>query len=159
ASARRFDAPAGGTPIFAGPGALWARNQLGVIASDTAPDDLATMARRYNVATPQASFVVLETPNDYVQANIEPPSSYPKALRQQYQSLKARADEQKVADRKQRFDTVLAAWEQEKTWWSKEFKGKSTKQIKTDADGSGGDDERDRPRPAEARPTTAAAPP
>ncbi|HVY89040.1 MAG TPA: VIT domain-containing protein [Hyphomonadaceae bacterium] len=156
-SPRKFDAPAGSAPIFAGPGALWARNRLGVIASDTAPEDLASMARRYNVATPQASFVVLETPNDYVQANIEPPSTYPKALRQQYAALKAEADEEKVADRKQRFEAVLAAWQEEKDWWKKEFKGKSTKQIKDDADG-GDRERRATSAPALALPAPAPAP-
>ncbi len=66
ANPRRFTASANRTPTFAGPGALWARQRLGVEATEKKPDDLAAMARRYNVATPQASFVVLETPNDYV---------------------------------------------------------------------------------------------
>src|SRR5262249_7271491 len=60
---RTFSPSAGGVPVFAGPGAIWARHRLGVVASDWAPEDLARMARRYNVATPQASFVVLESPN------------------------------------------------------------------------------------------------
>jgi hypothetical protein len=157
AGPRRFNAPSGITPIFAGPGALWARYRLDVVASDRPPEELAAMARRYNVATPQASFVVLESPNDYVQSDIEPPSTYPKALRQQYVALRRQADEAEVAERKSRFETVLASWDNQKEWWGTTFKGVRSKDALKQAE-----DERDRPRP-ELRPNapapTAAPPP
>lgn len=122
AGPRRFGAPER-ADIFAGPGALWARHRLGVVASDLPPDDLAKMARRYNVATPQASFIVLESPNDYVQSDIEPPATYPKALRQQYVSLRRNADEAEVQARAGRLDVVASLWGNQKEWWNQELKG------------------------------------
>ena len=126
---RRFAVPERGTPVFAGPGALWARHRLGVVAADLPPDELAKMARRYNVATPQASFVVLETPNDYVLSDIEPPETYPKALRQQYISLRRAADDAEESTRSRRLDLVAGLWENQKDWWSTKFDGRTAKQT------------------------------
>ena len=89
---RRFDLRTTVSVPFAGPGALWARHRLGVVAAETNPDELAALARRYNVATPQASFIVLETPADYVEAKINPPLSYPRELRAAYADLREAAD-------------------------------------------------------------------
>ncbi|MDP3493128.1 MAG: VIT domain-containing protein [Hyphomonadaceae bacterium] len=123
-SPRRFTSSSSRTPNFAGPGALWARQRLGVEASEKKPDDLAAMARRYNVATPQASFVVLEAPNDYVQSDIAPPSSYPKQLQVQYAELRANADRSERTAREGRLTQVVAMWDAQKTWWDKKFDGK-----------------------------------
>ncbi len=121
---RRFTASSSRTPTFAGPGALWARQRLGVEATEKKPDDLAAMARRYNVATPQASFVVLEQPRDYVDSDIVPPSNYPKQLQVQYASLRASADAAESRTQEMRLTQVVAMWEEQKTWWAKKFDGK-----------------------------------
>ncbi len=123
-TARRFTAGSARTPIFAGPGAIWARQRLGVEASEKKPDDLAAMARRYNVATPQASFVVLETPNDYVESDIAPPSNYPKGLQTQYAELRATADRLERTKQEGRMTEVVRLWEAQKAWWNKTFDGK-----------------------------------
>ncbi len=153
---RRFNAPARSAPVFAGPGALWARYRLGVVAADLAPDELAKMARRYNVATPQASFVVLESPNDYVQSDIEPPSTYPKALRQQYVSLRREADQDESRAREQRLVTVAANWSSQKEWWGTKFTGArkqdKAKMASLDRDASNFADGAPRPAPVAAPP-------
>jgi hypothetical protein len=123
-TARRFTAGSNRTPTFAGPGAIWARQRLGVEASEKKPGDLAAMARLYNVATPQASFVVLETPNDYVEADIAPPSNYPKALQTQYAELRASADKAERTRQEGRMTEVVRLWEAQKVWWNKTFDGK-----------------------------------
>lgn len=125
ATARRFEIPAVRLVTFAGPGALWARHHLGVIAADAKPDDLAATARRYGIATPDASFVVLETPNDYVQADIAPPDSYPKQLRAAYAELRDRADKDLRNHQEARLTKVVGLWEKQKAWWASEFNGPS----------------------------------
>lgn len=129
-SPRRFTASSNRTPAFAGPGAIWARQRLGVEASEKRPDDLAAMARRYNVATPQASFVVLETPNDYVDSDIAPPSNYPKALQTQYAELRANADRTERTKQEGRMTEVVRLWDAQKAWWTKPFDGKVPKSEK-----------------------------
>jgi hypothetical protein len=129
ASPRSFAPPQRMSSIFAGPGAIWARQRLGVAAADLPPDELAKMARRYNVATPQASFVVLETPNDYVQSDIEPPTTYPKALQQQYVSLRKNADQADERAQASRLDRVASIWQGQKDWWSQKFTGKKRQEL------------------------------
>jgi len=127
---RRFTSTAGRTITFAGPGALWARQRLGVEATEKKPDDLAAMARRYNVATPQASFVVLESPNDYVQSDIAPPANYPKQLQVQYAALRADADRAERATQEGRLTQVVAMWDAQKLWWDRKFDGKAPESEK-----------------------------
>lgn len=157
ATARRFTASSSRTPTFAGPGAIWARQRLGVEASEKKPDDLAAMARRYNVATPQASFVVLETPNDYVESDIAPPSNYPKALQTQYAELRANADRAERTKQEGRMTEVVRLWEAQKVWWNKSFDGKvpeSEKKAMRDRDSANESMARPMPSP----PPVASAP-
>lgn len=156
ATPRRFTSSAARTPDFAGPGALWARQRLGVEASEKRPDDLAAMARRYNVATPQASFVVLETPNDYVQSDIAPPSSYPKQLQLQYAELRANADKAERAAQEVRLTQVVSLWEAQKTWWNKSFDGTVPESEKKAAAAAARDRDSNQ---AMARPSPSAPPP
>ncbi len=123
AQARRFDVAQADEARFSGPGALWARHRLGVIEAETKPDDLAAMARRYNVATPQASFIVLESPGDYVESDIEPPATYPKELRIAYGDMRDRADRAERDRQERRLTEVVGLWEQQKVWWEKKFDG------------------------------------
>lgn len=150
---RRFTASSSRTPTFAGPGALWARQRLGVEATEKKPDDLAAMARRYNVATPQASFVVLEAPRDYVDSDIVPPSNYPKQLQVQYASLRASADAAESRTKDMRITQAVAMWEEQKAWWGRKFDGKVPESEKRAmaAESSA------MPRPAPSAPPPAAA--
>ncbi len=151
AAPRRFTASSNRTPTFAGPGALWARQRLGVEATEKKPDDLAAMARRYNVATPQASFVVLETPNDYVQSDIAPPSNYPKPLQAQYAELRADADRAERTAQEGRLTQVVAMWNAQKLWWDKKFDGTVPESEKKLAANSTRDRD-NAPRPSMAAP-------
>jgi hypothetical protein len=128
AQPRRFDVSDRGER-FAGPGALWARHRLGVIETETKPDDLAAMARRYNVATPQASFIVLESPADYVQSKIAPPESYPKELRIAYGNLRDNADRAQRDGKERRLTEVVSLWEQQKAWWERKFDGEDSREF------------------------------
>ena len=152
---RRFTATSVRTPAFAGPGALWARQRLGVLATEKKPDDLAAMARRYTVATPQASFVVLEQPRDYVESDIAPPPSYPKALQAEYAGLRASADRAERDAKEGRLAQVVAMWDAQKQWWARKFDGRipDAERKAAMADGAA------RMRAEAPRPTAAPPPP
>jgi len=152
AQARRFDV-SGPSERFAGPGALWARHRLGVIEAETKPDELAAMARRYNVATPQASFIVLESPADYVQAKIEPPDTYPKELRTAWASQRDSLDRAERDKRERRMTEVVGLWEQQKKWWERKFDGAEDPSTRKMAEAPAG------ARPAPAPTMAAPAPP
>ncbi len=127
---RRFDLRTTVSVPFAGPGALWARHRLGVVAAETSPDDLAALARRYNIATPQASFIVLETPADYIETKINPPLSYPRELRAAYADLREAANADASEHRAERLTQVVDLWEAQKDWWKRDFTGPDPKKDK-----------------------------
>jgi hypothetical protein len=131
-SPRRFKAP-DRARYFAGPGAIWASRRLGAVAADMAPDQIARMARRYNVATPQASFVVLESPGDYVEARITPPDSYPKVLRAQYDDIFQRKELEDSRRKEARVGEVASLWKAQQTWWTTKFDGKAKAERKKTA--------------------------
>jgi len=144
---RRFDLRSTVSVPFSGPGALWARHRLGVVAAETNPDEMAALARRYSIATPQASFIVLETPADYVEAKIAPPLSYPRDLLAQYADLREEADVGIANHRAERLTQVVALWEAQKAWWKRDFTGPDPKR-----------DVKPRPSPSAAEPEARAAP-
>jgi hypothetical protein len=114
---RRYAMSTFATPLFDGTGALWAADQIGGGAADMAAADLLAMARRYSVASPLASFIVLETANDYAQAGIDPPASYPKDQRAQYAALKAQRDAVLANQKENRLALVLQGWSARQDWW------------------------------------------
>ncbi len=118
---RSYRAASPVTPMFAGPGALWASRRLAAIGDDAGPDERIAFARRYAVASPQAAFVVLETPADYARSEIEPPASYPKDLRAQYDALRADQARQKDARQQQLAGQVRGTWADVVRWWETKF--------------------------------------
>ncbi len=117
----RFVRPAIAPPLFSGTGALWASRRIAADASDMRTSDLVVLSRRYSVASPLASFIVLEQPADYVEANIPPPQSYPKALQDRYAVLRADADAGLASRQAGRLNEVAALWDVQRAWWGQKF--------------------------------------
>jgi tetratricopeptide (TPR) repeat protein len=108
-------------PLFSGPGALWASRRIAADSNEMRTADLVALSRRYSVASPLASFIVLEQPADYVEANIPPPQSYPKALQDQYAAMRASADQQITMRQAGRLNEVVALWDAQRAWWGQKF--------------------------------------
>lgn len=105
-------------PSFEGPGALWAAQHLAVVRDTMRIEDLAAEARRYSVATPGVSFIVLETPEDYVDSGFVPPDSYPKDLRERYDVVQRMFAEQSAERDQQHYAQIVRQWEQRQAWWA-----------------------------------------
>jgi tetratricopeptide (TPR) repeat protein len=105
-------------PIFNGTGALWAANVIGGNERNLSKDAMLKLARRYSVASPIASFIVLETPRDYAQAEIDPPSSYPKAQRAEYDTLRMIAAGELARRKENQLAGVTSLWNERKSWWT-----------------------------------------
>ncbi len=111
----------GNEAAFDGEAALVARDRLALLGATQQRADFVALSRRYGIASPSLSFVVLETPQDYVTADVAPPASYPAEDRTQYADLKRDADTQKDKDRQERLTKVVAAWADEIKWWETTF--------------------------------------
>ncbi|MDB5471927.1 MAG: hypothetical protein JWR84_3487 [Caulobacter sp.] len=120
---RRYS-PSRGTPRrHDAAGAFWGVRQIADAEVSDRPDTdrLVALARRWSVATPVASFIVLETMQDYAEADIEPPAGVGKTALAEYREL---ADERRKEEREaraDRLDDLITAWDEQKAWWNTRF--------------------------------------
>ncbi len=118
---RRYPVTSLAAQDFNGPGALWASSRIASASSEIGPEQTLALARRYSVASPAASFIVLETPEDYAQAGIDPPSSYPKENRVRYDAQRQMLAQNRQELERNRLKFVLAGWAEQRRWWDKKF--------------------------------------
>lgn len=117
---RTYDAPPAPAADSNGAAALWAAERVAVIAArdDVERRELVEFSRRYSVASPEVSFIVLETGRDYADAGIEPPASLPAAMRQDYAAARERMKEAETGQRARRLASVVSQWEEMRRWWA-----------------------------------------
>jgi tetratricopeptide (TPR) repeat protein len=119
---RRYELKPAREARFDGAGALWAFDQIALVgAGDSAHAQVLAISRQYSVASPALSFIVLENPGDYVEADIAPPANYPKEAMDEYREAKAEHDEQRRTDADERLGEVIEAWDHQKEWWARVF--------------------------------------
>jgi Vault protein inter-alpha-trypsin domain/Uncharacterized protein conserved in bacteria (DUF2135) len=144
-----------GQPVVAhdGLGDLWARDRLAELDAGDQPDRERSLgfARQYQIAAGDATFLVLESLQDYITAEIAPPESAGKPMQATYaQAVEANARTKERAAAA-RLDQVVAEWQEQKAWWAR--KNVALKDAK-------GDDEIESPhRELHAHRVTEASPP
>jgi hypothetical protein len=105
------------------PGALWAAQHVQMLGDDPSRHQaMVDFARRYHVAGPAMSLLVLESPDQYLRAEIAPPAGFPADWMAEYREAKKEKDETAADDRRERFEFVVKEWADRKTWWTKRFK-------------------------------------
>lgn len=107
------------TAAFAGEAVLLASRRLAALEGNADRDAFVALSRRYSVASETLSFIVLETVNDYVESDIDPPATYPQLA--EYRVRKAAAAKGLAERNSGRFDAVLIAWRDEVLWWETKF--------------------------------------
>lgn len=116
------DLPAGTAPAsFDGEGQMLASGALADLGAPDRRADYVALSRRYGIASPSLSFLVLESPDDYVDADIAPPASYPATLRNDYDEQRREADEEKAQVRSERLERVIESWTEQVAWWERRF--------------------------------------
>jgi hypothetical protein len=127
---RRYSAA--GAPIATdAPGALWATDRVAELADDPAHHAaMVETARRYQVAGPGMSFLVLETPEQYLRADLSPPEGFSVEWLAQYREARQDWDKEHRDDRQKRLAFVLDEWRERRIWWNKRFSPLSSIQLK-----------------------------
>ena len=111
---------------FAGTGALWAGSRIHELAGDAEQDaELRDLSQRYSIASPAMSFIVFEAPEDYINARVAPPASYPAELLEEYREEKLDADEEAAERKAEWLEELLEAWQEQKEWWTEEYESES----------------------------------
>ena len=127
---RRYNA--GAASIAAeGPAALWAAARVADLADDPAQHAaMADTARRYQVAGPGMSFLVLERPDQYLRADLTPPDGFSKEWLAQYGKAKQDQDNARRDARQARLDFVVGQWRDRRAWWATRFVPATRDQVK-----------------------------
>ncbi len=98
-----------------------ALDQLARLSTSERRADYVATSRRYSVASPSLSFLVLESAADYVAATVDPPSSLPEEVRAEIARARTEADASKAAAVKVHLDQVASDWAEVVKWWSTKF--------------------------------------
>lgn len=146
---------------WSGAAALWAANRLAVrsAAGRETREALVAFARRYSVAGPDISFLVLETAQDYARSKIEPPANFPADQVAEYRELVAEAAEEEAEARRDRLSELVQSWEAQKKWWAARFDPNAKANPDQGARGGRAASEPLPPPPAEPAPAPTAVPP
>jgi vault protein inter-alpha-trypsin-like protein len=125
---RRYAPVAARTARFDGAAALWAADRVALLAAeDGAHEEFVELSRRYSVASPGLSFLVLEAALDYVEADIAPPPNYPAERLAEYREIKAAYDDAWREAQSGRLDRVVESWQEVVDWWNTDFDPRARK--------------------------------
>jgi hypothetical protein len=104
------------------PGALWASQQVHVLGDKpNLRKAMTELARRYSVAGPEMSFLVLERPDQYLRAELLPPKGFDIRWMSDYRAQQQDHNAQSLNRKRTRFDFVVNAWQARKAWWDARF--------------------------------------
>ena len=101
-------------------GALWAADAIEALAENPLMrDTMHKMAQSHQVASPTMAFMVLDRPDQYLRANIEPPVGYDEEWMEEYRELAAERKKEQDDARKEKLELAVESWAERKTWWNK----------------------------------------
>lgn len=101
---------------------FWAQKKINQLAvfPDKNKEELVRLGRRFGLVTPGTSLLVLETLEQFVEHNIEPPESHPE-LRNQWLKRMDELWATKNAKQKEKIEQVVALWNVRVEWWNQDF--------------------------------------
>lgn len=112
------------------PAAVWASQRVAQLAEEPlAHDQMATLARQYQVASPTMAFLVMERPDQYLRAHIRPPAGFSQEWMEEYRQSKREREVSEAESRAERLKYVLGEWNKRKEWWSERFTPLSREQV------------------------------
>jgi len=93
--------------------------QLSVRADDN-EDELLALGQKFGIVSPVTSLIVLDTLDQYVRNEIEPPASMPELRSQWADAMRNKTKVQKQT-REQKLEQVIALWNARLQWWNTDF--------------------------------------
>jgi hypothetical protein len=119
---RRYTPSLSRRAAFDPAGALWAADRVARYAAEEgAREKLVQLSRRFSVASPHMSFLVLESPRDYVDADLEPPSTYPPQRMAEYREARREREQWQRESRAERIEELVEGWRDVVAWWETPF--------------------------------------
>ncbi len=94
-------------------------NQLSPRA-DAFEDELLSLSRQYGLVSPATSLIVLESLDQWVRHEIEPPATLPEMREQYFAALKSRSQSDTDA-RTRHLEQLADLWKQRVEWWKTDY--------------------------------------
>lgn len=106
-----------------GAGALWGQRRVAALQSrgPQAFDDVVAASRRWSIQSRETAFLVLESAQDYVEAKIDPPKSFPADRMKDYKGYLAEARAEEAEELANHLDDLRDEWEDQITWWETDW--------------------------------------
>jgi Ca-activated chloride channel family protein len=103
---------------------FWAQHKMQELAifPEKSKKELLELGRRYGLVTPETSLIVLESLDQYVEHNIEPPASLPEMRNQWLAHMDALWEEKNQA-KTDKTQYLIELWRQKVAWWEQDFSG------------------------------------
>jgi Ca-activated chloride channel homolog len=103
---------------------FWAQGQVTELAVMPDPDKAALLAlgRRYGIVTPGASLLVLETLEQHIEHDVEPPASRAQ-MHAEWQRHKSSVHQITGDARAAKVEEVVPMWQARVQWWETDFSG------------------------------------
>ena len=96
----------------------WAMAKIDALATTAGSrDDIRATSREFRIVTADTSLIVLETLQDYIRYDIEPPAE----LREQWLQYRRGADATFNKNREQQLDRIARMFGERVQWWEREF--------------------------------------
>ncbi|MDQ7826838.1 MAG: VIT domain-containing protein [Candidatus Eremiobacteraeota bacterium] len=83
---------------------------------------LLSLGRTYGLVTPGTSLLVLESIEQYIEYDIEPPLSLPEMVAV-FRRRREQAFQTKDAQKESQIERIYSLWEQRIVWWERDFEG------------------------------------
>ena len=105
--------------------AAWAARRVQRLAprADDNAAELLALGRRYGVVSPATSLIVLESLDQWLRHDIEPPAALSDLRARWLAAKKSAASESPEAKAARHLDAVAKAWAERKAWWEKKYDG------------------------------------
>lgn len=102
---------------------LWAQKKLAecMIQQKKHEKEIASLGKQFNLVTPYTSLLVLDSLDQYVRYEIEPPKSLA-AMRDEYLRRVDTLEHQKQKQKADKLEQVVRMWEERVKWWNVEYK-------------------------------------
>ncbi len=88
--------------------------------AETFEEELLALGRQYGLVSPATSLIVLESLDQWVRHEIEPPASLPEMREQYFAALKNRGQDEGDA-RARHLEQLAELWKQRVDWWKRDY--------------------------------------
>lgn len=102
----------------------WAARRVTLLSVRAVDNDqeLLELGQRFGMASPATSLIALETLDQWLEHEIEPPASLPKLRAQWHQAMEGRMSHTSKREQEERHLAALArSWAEVKSWWERDY--------------------------------------